>query len=105
MEMMNYNKRGKKNSKFGLFGFILFTALGTSAVFYMIKNEPKPVVLGENMYIPVGSENVDSDSGNENNNEVSIYSEDYLKAIKYNIKQNVKRETDGNIKYPESVKS
>lgn len=108
MEMMNYNKRGKKNSKVGLFGFILFTVVGTSMVFYMINNEPKPVILGENMYIPVGSENVDGDSnsnGNENDNEVSIYTEEYLKAIKYNVKQNVKRETDGNMKLNLSVPS
>lgn len=108
MEMMNYNKRSKKNSKIGLFSFILFAVLGTSMVFYMIKNEPKPVILGENMYIPVDSENIDGENStneNENNNEVSIYTEEYLKAIEYKVKQNIKKETDGNMKLNLSVPS
>lgn len=99
MEMMNYNRHDRNNSKFGIFGFVLFVCLGTSMVFYMIKNEPEPKVLGENMYIPVGSENV-----NENENEkVDIYSEDYLKAIEYKVVKVNHNNQDGNFKLNMSI--
>lgn len=100
MEMMNYNKHSRNNSKLGIFGFVLFACIGTSMVFYMIKNEPKPQVLGENMYIPVGSVNVYEE---ENKNQVDIYSEEYLKAITYNVNKSIDRTTKGNLKLNLSV--
>jgi len=97
MEMMNYNRHSKKGPKLGLFGFTLFTCLGTATVFYMINNEPSAKVLGENMYIPVGSVNIYQEN-NEN-----IYSEDYLKAIKYKVISNTDKTTKGNLKLNMSV--
>ena len=79
MEMMNYNKKEKNSSKLGLFGFVLFSLVGTVMVFYMISNEPKPIVLGQDMYIPVDSENVN------NENTVNIYTEEQLKDIIYKV--------------------
>jgi len=98
MELMNYNKH-KKSSGTGIFCFILFTLVGSVMVFYMIKNEPKPQILGENMYIPVGSENVN----NENSNNVDIYSEDYLKAITYKVSKVMDKDANGNLKLNLSV--
>lgn len=97
MEMMNYNKREKNSSKLGLFGFVLFSLVGTTMVFYMIKNEPKPIVLGEDMYIPVDSENVD------NENTVDIYSEEQLQAITYKVVKTTDVKSDGNLKLNLSI--
>lgn len=93
MELMNYNKHNKKNSGVGIFNFVLFTLVGTAMVFYMIKNEPKPQVLGENMYIPVGSVNVYSED-----NEVDITDKAYLNKITYKVKNNYESTTKGNLK-------
>lgn len=97
MELMNYNRHSKGGAKLGLFGFIMFTCVGTLMVFFMIKNEPKPVVLGENMYIPVGSVNVYKE------NEVDIYSVDYLKAITYKVTKSLEKSTKGNLKLNLSI--
>lgn len=89
METMNYNRDNKKNSKAGLVSFVLFACVGTFASFYMIANEPKPVVLGQDMYIPTTSTNT---------NEVDIYSEEYVASIKYKVKSETSKTTSGKFK-------
>lgn len=90
METMNYNRDNKKNSKAGIIGFVLFTFVGTAATFYMIANEPEPVVLGQDFYVPTTSTNV--------NNEVNIYSEEYVANITYEVKNEVSKTTSGKFK-------
>lgn len=89
METMNYNRDNKKNSKAGIVCFVLFACVGTLASFYMIANEPEPTVLGQDMYIPTTSTNV---------NEVDIYSEEYIDNITYNIKNEVSKSSSGKFK-------
>lgn len=89
METMNYNRDNKKNSKAGIVGFVLFACVGTAATFYMITNEPEPVVLGQDMYIPTTS---------TNSNDVNIYSEEYIANITYEIKNETSKTTSGKFK-------
>lgn len=90
MEMMNYNRDNKKKSKKGIAFFVLFTFVGTVATFYMMANEPEPIVIGQDMYIPVTSPNT--------NNEVEIYSEKYISAIKYDVKNDIFKTSAGKFK-------
>ena len=90
METMNYNRDNKKNSKAGIVGFVLFACVGTVATFYMMANEPKPTVLGQDMYIPVTSTNTTQ--------EVDVYSEEYVANIKYKVKNDVSKTTKGKFK-------
>jgi len=90
METMNYNRDNKKNSKTGIISFLLFACAGTVATFYMIANEPEPKVLGQDMYIPVTSTNI--------NQEVDIYSEEYIENIKYKVKNDVSKSSAGKFK-------
>ena len=90
METMNYNRDNKKNSKAGIIGFVLFACVGSVATFYMMANEPAPVVLGQDMYIPVTSPNT--------NQEVDVYSEEYVENIKYKVKNNVSKSSVGKFK-------
>lgn len=90
METMNYNRDNKKNSKAGIVGFMLFVCVGTAATFYMIANEPEPVVLGQDMYIPTTSTNL--------NSEVDIYSEEYVANITYEVKNETSKTTSGKFK-------
>ena len=94
METMNYNRDNKKNSITGIIGFVLFACVGTAASFYMIANEPEPVVLGQDMYIPATSTNVE----NENNSEVNVYSEEYVSKITYKVKNQTSKSTSGKFK-------
>jgi len=89
MEMMNYNRDNKKKSKAGIFGFLLFACLGITATFYMIANEPEPIVLGQDLYVPTTSTNV---------NEIDIYSEEDIENITYEIKNEVSKTTSGKFK-------
>lgn len=89
METMNYNRDNKKKSKAGIVAFMLFACVGTAATFYMISNEPEPIVLGQDMYIPTTSTNT---------NEVDIYSEEYVASIEYKIKNEVSKSTSGKFK-------
>lgn len=89
METMNYNRDNKKNSKAGIIGFVLFTCVGTAATFYMMANEPEPIVIGQDMYIPTTSTN----TGN-----VDIYSEEYVAGIEYDIKNEISKSTSGKFK-------
>lgn len=89
METMNYNRDNKKNSKAGIVGFVLFACVGCAASFYMIANEPKVKVLGQDMYVPVTSTNA---------NEVDIYSEEYIANITYEIKNETSKSTSGKFK-------
>lgn len=89
METMNYNRDNKKRSKVGLVGFVLFASIGTAATFYMIKNEPKPVVLGQDLYVPVIS---------TEKNDVNIYSEEYINNISYEIKNEISKTSSGKFK-------
>jgi len=93
METMNYNRDNKKNSKAGIIGFILFACVGTAASFYMIANEPEPTVLGQDMYIPTTSTNVDNE-----NEEVNVYSEEYVANITYKVKNETSKSTSGKFK-------
>lgn len=92
METMNYNRDNKKNSKAGIIGFVLFACVGTAASFYMIANEPEPTVLGQDMYIPTTSLNVDE------NKDVNVYSEEEIANIKYKIKNEVSKSSSGKFK-------
>ena len=98
METMNYNRDNKKSSKLGIISFMLFTCIGTAASFYMIANEPEPKVLGQDMYIPTTSTNID-----EQKNEVNIYSEEYIKNITYKIKNHTSKSSSGKFKSDISV--
>ena len=98
METMNYNRDNKKNSKVGIIGFMLFACIGTAASFYMIANEPEPTVLGQDMYIPTTSTNVE-----EEINEVDIYSEEYVANIKYKIKTQTSKSSSGKFKSDSAV--
>ena len=89
METMNYNRDNKKNSKAGIIGFMLFTCIGSASVFYMISNEPKPVVLGQDFYIPTTSTTT---------NDVDVYSEEYIAGIEYEIENDVSKSTAGKFK-------
>ena len=90
METMNYNRDNKKNSKAGIIGFVLFACVGTVATFYMMANEPEPTILGQDMYIPVTSPNT--------NQEVDVYSEEYIANIEYNVKNDVSKSSAGKFK-------
>ena len=85
METMNYNRDNKNNSKKGIAMFVTFSVIGIVACFYMIKNEPEPKVLGQDMYIKTTSENVD------------IYEEEKIdiSKIEYSIKNNTSKSTSG----------
>lgn len=89
METMNYNRDNKKNSKLGIVGFVLFAFVGTAATFYMMANEPEPVIIGQDMYIPTTSTNT---------NDVNIYTEEYINSITYEIKSDVSKTTSGKFK-------
>ena len=89
METMNYNRDNKKNSKFGIISFLLFTCVGTAAAFYMIANEPEAQIIGQDMYIPVVTPNT---------NEVDIYSEEAIANIEYSIESDVTKSTSGKFK-------
>lgn len=99
MELMNYEKHSRKKSKAGLFSFVAFSCIGTAAVFYLIKTEPEPKVLAENLYIPVGSVNI----YDEETPEVDIYSEEYLNDIEYEVKKYTDKTTKGNFKLNLSI--
>ena len=88
METMNYNRDNKKNSKVGITAFTIFAVVGTALSFYMIKNEPEVKVLGQDMYIPTSSINVD------------IYDEEKVDVskIEYSIKPNTSKITNGKFK-------
>lgn len=90
METMNYNRDNKKNSKAGIVGFVLFACIGTGATFYMMANEPEATVLGQDMYIPVTSTNTNQD--------VDVYSEEYVASIKYKVKNDVSKSSTGKFK-------
>lgn len=47
METMRYNKINKSKMNIGMFTFTFFIIIGSFTVFYMLKNEPLPVILGE----------------------------------------------------------
>ena len=89
METMNYNRDNKKNSKAGILGFVLFTCIGAFASFYMIANEPEPIVLGQDMYLPTTSTDV---------NEVDIYTEEEVDKISYEVKNDPSKTTSGKFK-------
>ena len=89
METMNYNRDNKKKSKAGIIGFMLFACVGTAATFYMIANEPEPIVLGQDLYIPTTSTNA---------SEVDVYSEENISNITYEIKNEVEKSTSGKFK-------
>lgn len=89
METMNYNRDNKKNSKAGIVGFMLFAVVGTAATFYMIANEPEPIVLGQDLYVPTTSTNA---------SEVDIYSEEYITNITYKIANEISKSTAGKFK-------
>lgn len=89
METMNYNRDNKKKSKAGIIGFFLFAFVGTAATFYMIANEPEPIILGQDLYVPTTSTNTD---------EVDIYSEEYISNITYKVESDVSKYTTGKFK-------
>lgn len=95
METMNYNRDNNKNKKAGIISFMLFICIGTAGTIYLIANEPKPQVLGEDMYIPVTSENT----------EVNVYEERDIDVIQYSSKSKTYTDSSSkfsaNIKYPE----
>lgn len=95
METMNYNRDNNKNKKTGIIGFMLFICIGTIGTVYLMANEPEVKVLGEDMYIPVTSENTD----------VNIYSEQDIASITYESKSKTYSDNSSkftaNIKYPE----
>lgn len=95
METMNYNRDNKKNKKAGIISFMLFICIGTAGSIYLMANEPKPKVLGEDMYIPVTSENT----------EVNVYEERDIDSIQYSSKSKTYTDNSSkfsaNIKYPE----
>ena len=91
METMNYNRDNKRNSKTGIVAFTLFCVVGTLASFYMIANEPEPPVLGQDMYIPTTSTNVETP-------QVDIYSEIDVNNIEYSIKNDVSKSSSGKFK-------
>ena len=101
MELMNYERGSRKKSKAGLLGFVIFSCVGTASVFYLMKNEPEPKVLAENLYIPVGSVNIYSEK--EETPKVDIYSEEFLNNIEYKLSKEVKKDTKGNFKQNISV--
>lgn len=104
MELMNYERHSRKKSKAGLFGFVVFSCVGTATIFYLMKNEPEPKVLAENLYIPVGSVNIyDETQQNNTASNVDIYSEEYLSKIEYEIKKYTDKTTKGNFKLNLSV--
>lgn len=92
METMNYNRDNKKHSKAGIVGFVLFACVGTAVTFYMISNEPAPHILGQDMYIPTTSTNI------EDKTEVDIYSEEYVNNITYKVKNEVSKSSSGKFK-------
>lgn len=89
METMNYNRDSRKKSKAGIIGFFLFAFVGTTATFYMIANEPAPVILGQDLYVPTTSTNT---------NEVDVYSEEYIANITYEVESDVSKYTSGKFK-------
>lgn len=101
MELMNYDRSSRKKSKVGLFSFVVFSCVGTVAVFYLMKNEPEPKVLAENLYIPVGSVNIYDEQ--EEIPKVDIYSEEFLDDIEYKIEKDTHKTTKGNFKQNISV--
>lgn len=87
METMNYNRDNKKNSKIGIISFVTFSVVGIIACFYMIKNEPEPKVLGQDMYIPATSKNV------------NVYNEEIdISKIEYSIKNKTSKSSSGKFK-------
>ena len=87
METMNYNRDNKKNSKAGIICFVTFAVVGTAACFYMINNEPKPKVLGQDMYINTSSKNVD------------IYEDKIdISKIEYSVKNKTSKSSSGKFK-------
>ena len=86
MELMNYNTDNKKNSKAGIVAFCMFTLIGTFACFYMIANEPEPTLLGQDMYIPTTSTNID------------VYSEKDVEDISYKVENEISKSTSGKFK-------
>lgn len=88
METMRYNKVNNSKLSIGMFTFLFFIFVGSGAVFYMIKNEPKPVVLGED---PL--------------KQVLVYEEEKvdLKAIKYEVKTNTINNGNGKFKASISI--
>ena len=101
MELMNYERGSRKKSKAGLFGFVVFSCIGTASVFYLMKNEPEPTVLAENLYLPVGSVHIYEER--EENPNVDIYSEEYLDDIEYKVEKHTDKTTKGNFKKNISV--
>ena len=101
MELMNYERRPKKKSKAGLFGFVVFSCVGTASVFYLMKNEPAPKVLAQDLFVPVGSVSIYDEP--EENPEVDIYSEEYLDKIEYKVGNDTHKTTKGNFKQNLSV--
>lgn len=96
MELMNYERRPKKKSKAGLFGFVVFSCVGTASVFYLMKNEPAPKVLAQDLFVPVGSVSIYDEPTDKP--KVDIYSEEYLNKIEYKVGKDVKKDTKGNFK-------
>ena len=103
MELMNYEKRSKNKSKRKFFNFVLFTCVGTASVFYLMKNEPEPKVLAQDLYLPVGSVNIYDEETTGTKAEIDIYSEEYLDNIDYDIKKYTDKTTKGNFKLNLSV--
>lgn len=97
METMNYNRDNKKNKKLGIVAFMLFTCIGTASTIYLMANEPKAKVLGQDMYIPVNTDNVNSN--------VEVYNEMNVEDITYTasskVYKNTKSNFKANINYPE----
>lgn len=97
METMNYNRDNKKSKKAGIVAFMLFTCIGTASTIYLMSNEPKAKVIGQDMYIPVDSSNVNSN--------VEIYSEMNVDDITYTSSSKMYSNTKSNFKasinYPE----
>ena len=89
METMNYNRDNKKKSKAGIIGFFLFACVGTAATFYMIANEPQPIILGQDLYVPTTSTNT---------NNAEDYSDEDITNITYEVEREVSKYTSGNFK-------
>src|SRR5574344_2433044 len=83
MATLRYNKINHSRLSVGMFTFLFFIVIGFGTVFYMIKNEPKPVILGED---PL--------------KQVEIYDEKHvdLKSIKYEVKTNTIINNSGKFK-------